>query len=128
MAQGDKFLPTSIGQRAETEALAYLQAQGLRLIERNYRCRAGEIDLVMADGRGIVFVEVRYRASDRFGGALESVDARKRTRLAKAASHYLSCKQIDRPARFDVVALAPAVGVPGLAVQWIKDAFQNVMA
>jgi putative endonuclease len=110
------------GQHAEDSALAYLQAQGLRLIERNYRCRLGEIDLIMLDGAGLVFVEVRYRSSDRYGGALESVDARKRVRIVSAASHYLASKRIDRPARFDVVALSPGIG--RLAVQWVKDAFQ----
>jgi len=110
------------GQRAEESALAYLQQQGFRLVERNYRCRLGEIDLVMEDRDRLVFVEVRYRASGRYGGALESIDRRKRARLVAAASHYLASKRIDRAARFDVVALSPGSG--GLTVQWIKDAFQ----
>ena len=110
------------GQRAEDSALVYLQDRGLCLLERNYRCRWGEIDLIMEDGSRLVFVEVRYRAGDRFGGALESVNSRKRARLVAAASHYLVAKRIDRPARFDVVALSPAR--ERLEVKWVKDAFQ----
>jgi putative endonuclease len=112
----------SAGQRAEDSALAYLQRQGLRLVQRNYRCKSGEIDLIMDDGLGLIFVEVRYRRSDRFGGALESIDGRKRARLVAAASHYLAVKRIDRRSRFDVVALSPRYGQ--LTVQWLKDAFQ----
>jgi putative endonuclease len=110
------------GQAAEDAALAYLQAQGLSLAERNYRCRAGEIDLVMRDGGTLVFVEVRYRAGDRFGGALASVGPRKQARLVAAAAHYLVARRVDRPVRFDVAAVAPAQGK--LAIQWIKNAFQ----
>lgn len=110
------------GRIAEEEALTFLQTHGLRLIERNYRCRYGEIDLIMEDGRAIVFVEVRYRGSIQFGGALESVDRRKQAKLLASAAHFLREKRMDRPARFDVAALAPASG--GLAVKWVKDAFQ----
>lgn len=110
------------GQQGEDRALAYLQAQGLVLVERNYRCRGGEIDLVMRDGGTVVFVEVRYRSSEGFGGALASVGSRKQARLVYAAAHYLAAKRVDRPARFDVAAVS---GTPGkLAIQWIKDAFQ----
>jgi putative endonuclease len=110
------------GRLAEEEALTFLQTQGLRLIERNYRCRYGEIDLIMEDGRAIVFVEVRYRRSIRFGGALESVDRRKQAKLLASAVHFLREKRMDRPVRFDVAALAPDNG--GLTVKWVKDAFQ----
>jgi putative endonuclease len=120
---GPKADHLTAGQRAEDCALAYLQAQGLALVERNYRCRGGEIDLVMRDGGKIVFVEVRFRSSQRFGGALASVGNRKQARLIHAASHYLATKRIDRPARFDVAAVSPDQGK--LAIQWIKDAFQT---
>jgi putative endonuclease len=110
------------GQLAEDQALAYLQTQGLVLVERNYRCRGGEIDLVMRDGGKLVFVEVRYRASQGFGGALASVGLRKQGRLIVAAGHYLAAKRIDRPTRFDVAAVSSEQGK--LAIQWIKDAFQ----
>ncbi|CAI8868429.1 YraN family protein [Methylocaldum szegediense] len=117
-----KALGQDKGRIAEDEALNFLQMQGLRLIERNYRCRYGEIDLIMEDGRAIVFVEVRYRRSSQFGGALESVDRRKQAKLLASAVHFLREKRMDRPARFDVAALAPANG--GLTVKWVKDAFQ----
>jgi len=110
------------GRIAEEQALIFLQTHGLRLIERNYRCRYGEIDLIMEDGRAIVFVEVRYRGSLQFGGALESVDRRKQAKLLASATYFLREKRMDRPARFDVAALSPASG--GLTVKWVKDAFQ----
>lgn len=112
------------GRRAEAAALDYLSARGLREVERNFRCRAGEIDLVMRDGDCLVFVEVRYRRSDRFGGPAESVAARKRRRLLTAAQYYLQVRPAARAlaARFDVVAVRPAPR--GLHIEWIADAFQ----
>lgn len=113
----------SAGQQAEDRALAYLQKQGLRLLDRNYRCKGGEIDLIMQEREMLVFVEVRYRASNSHGGALASVGNRKQARLIIAASHYLVSKSIDRPTRFDVVAVSPGSG--SVAIEWVKDAFQT---
>lgn len=110
------------GKQAEDAALDYLQRQGLTLITRNYRCRRGEVDLIMEQGRTLVFVEVRYRASSRFGSALESVDARKQTRLLHAAQHYLSTMRLNRPTRLDVVALMPEGGA--VQIKWVQDAFR----
>lgn len=112
------------GRLAEEAALDYLQTQGLRPVECNFRCRAGEIDLVMRDGDVLVFVEVRYRHSDRFGGPAESVVARKRQRLIMAAEYYLYTHPAARrlAARFDVVAVRP--GEP-LRIEWIADAFRS---
>lgn len=110
------------GREAEDAALQHLLRHGLTLTARNYRCRMGELDLIMRDGPALVFVEVRYRRSNRFGGALESVDSRKRGRLIQAALHYLQASAADCPTRFDVVALSGAAG--GLSLQWIKDAFR----
>lgn len=107
------------GQAAEDRACRYLQARGLRLVTRNYRSRWGEIDLIMRDPEGLVFIEVRQRSSQRFGGALESVDRRKRERLLATAQTYLQ-RQPDAPrARFDVVAL----GAPDDPIDWVRDAF-----
>ena len=95
------------GQLAEQRACQFLQRQGLRLLERNWRCRLGELDLIMRDDDHLVFVEVRYRSHAAWGGALESVDARKQARLIRAAEQFLQ----QHPAlarlacRFDVVAL-----------------------
>ncbi len=107
------------GQSAETVARRHLEKAGLSLIERNFRSRQGEIDLVMRDGDTLVFVEVRYRRQDRFGTGAESVDRRKRMRLVRAAQYYLLKHPADaeRPCRFDVVSLAPS------RVDWIRDAF-----
>jgi putative endonuclease len=112
----------SQGRRAEDSALEFLQRQGLKLLERNYRSRYGEIDLIMEHGRSVVFVEVRFRGSARFGGALESVDGRKQARLVATAACFLKDRRLDRPTRFDVAALSP--GADGLAVEWVQDAFQ----
>ena len=112
------------GQQAEDLACRYLQTQGLRLVERNYRCAHGEIDLIMQQGQSIIFVEVRYRRSLRFGGGMESVDRHKQAKLIATALHYLQRDKqaARRPSRFDVVAVSP--GMEQDQVQWIKDAFQ----
>ncbi len=113
-----------IGRQAEHHAERYLSQNGLRLLERNYRCRGGEIDLVMSEGQTLVFIEVRYRTHQSFGGAAASVDRRKQQRLIQAAQHYLQRQRsMDEPCRFDVVAIAPGKdGNPSL--QWIKNAIE----
>ena len=108
------------GRAAEDRALAHLRRAGLRLRDRNVRSRWGEIDLVMdADGT-IVFVEVRFRSRNDFGGAAASVDAAKRARLLRSASAYLARKGLgDAAVRFDVVA----VGADD-RLEWISAAFE----
>ena len=112
------------GAAAEAVALNYLLSQGLRLITRNYRCRAGEIDLVMLDGPALVLIEVRYRASANFGGAAESVTYRKQRRIITAARHLLMARaDLHRcPARFDVIAVTPGIKRE-INVEWIRAAF-----
>lgn len=107
------------GQAAEAIAARYLEAKGLRVLERNYRCRAGEIDLVLADGPALVFAEVRFRANRDFGGAAASIGWTKQAKIIKAARHYLAGKP-ERPCRFDVVLLDR---LDEKAVEWIQDAF-----
>ena len=107
------------GGPAEDLAAAFLERQGLEIIERNYRCRFGEIDLVAASGQALVFVEVRARTSDAFGGAAASITGAKRRRLVAAARHYLARQRQDRACRFDVVL----VSGPGRNVEWLQDAF-----
>lgn len=103
-----KHTPAMIsGEESERFAEQFLLKQGLKLVMRNYRCKAGEIDLIMRDREHLVFVEVRYRKSGRFGSASETVDSRKQQKLIRAAQHYLQT-QVRRqlPAcRFDVVAI-----------------------
>jgi putative endonuclease len=110
---------SAAGRIAEGLAADYLQKRGLRLIERNYHCRLGEIDLVLADGPVLVFAEVRLRRSKAYGGAAASITAAKRQRILHAARHYLSGKP-ERPCRFDVLLLDALD--PG-SIEWIKDAF-----
>ncbi|HEY4369708.1 MAG TPA: YraN family protein [Steroidobacteraceae bacterium] len=111
------------GAAGEAAALEYLLRQGLQLIARNYRCKAGEIDLVMLDGPSLALIEVRYRADTAFGGAAASVTYRKQRRIVMAARHLLMTRaELHRyPVRFDVIALAPRQD--RLQVQWLKGAF-----
>ena len=112
------------GAAAELQAVRYLKAQGLRLLDSNWQCRFGEIDLVMQEADTLVFVEVRLRQSQAFGGAAASVDARKRSKLLASAEHYLQQHPLQqkRPCRFDVVALEGCA--PGeFTLNWIRNAF-----
>jgi putative endonuclease len=106
------------GIEAEDLALTYLQGQGLRLKARNYTCRLGEIDLVLLDGATLVFVEVRQRTHRTFGGAAESITARKREKLIATARHFLARQRSLPPCRFDAV-LVDGEG----RIEWIRDAF-----
>lgn len=113
----------AIGLLGEELALTHLQSHGLKLLTRNYRCKLGEIDLVMLDGATLVLVEVRYRATSDYGGAAASVTWDKQKRLARAAEHLLMKRsELKRyPARFDVVAITTGAAQP--QVDWIKRAF-----
>jgi putative endonuclease len=110
------------GSEAENAALAYLQRAGLSLVARNFRCRRGEIDLVMLEGNVLVLVEVRYRSSDQYGGAAASVTYAKQRRLIEAARVLLATRADLRayPVRFDVVAISAR----HKDVLWIKHAFE----
>jgi putative endonuclease len=107
------------GTEAELSALRFLQDRSLRPVRRNYRCRGGEIDLVMRDADVLVFVEVRLRRNRAFGGALASVDGRKQRRLILAAQHYLQSHSWAGPCRFDVVGI-DARG----ECEWVRNAFE----
>ncbi len=107
----------AIGGSMETVALRYLEARGLQTLERNYRCRSGEIDLIMRDADCLSFIEVRYRRNDGFGKAAETVDRRKQQRLIRAAQHYLQRHPSGLDCRFDVLAIT------GSQIEWLKNAF-----
>ena len=107
------------GEAAENLAVAFLEREGLRILERNYRCKMGEIDLVAQSGDVTVFVEVRARSSEAFGGAGESITAAKRARLIRAARHYLARHRGERACRFDVVLVRGAEQ----RVEWLPGAF-----
>ncbi len=107
------------GGRYEEIAAAFLQERGYRILERNFRDRFGEIDLVARDGRYLVFVEVKYRRDSGSGYPEEAVDARKQARLRHTASGYLYSRHYpqDMPCRFDVVSIL------GEEIRLIADAF-----
>ncbi|HEX7034778.1 MAG TPA: YraN family protein [Pseudomonadales bacterium] len=110
------------GRWAEEQAARYLESRGLRLVARNFRCRTGEIDLVMTDGPMLVFVEVRFRRSDRYGSGAESVTWTKQRRLIAAARVYLARHALaDAPCRFDVVSVSKRHYRPDFL--WLRNAF-----
>jgi putative endonuclease len=118
---------TEAGRRGEDLACRHLESQGLELLERNYRCRAGEIDLVMLEGRTLVLVEVRSRSSATHGGAASTVGSRKQRRFTLAARHLMLTRPQYRrlSARFDVVAIDPSPGGGPARLTWIRDAFRS---
>ena len=103
----------------EQKACKLLKNAGLSLLQKNYHCPFGEIDLIMRDKDEIVFIEVRGRTKTHFACALESIDSHKQKKLLKSAQHYLHTKNwIDKVnCRFDVV------GFNEQKTTWIKDAF-----
>ena len=115
------------GQTAESLARKHLEQNGLRLVAHNWRCKRGELDLIMLDGKVLVFVEVRFRKHAGWGGALESVDMRKRGKLVIAAQQFLQSEQrwSNSPCRFDVVAIEPGKQPDSLQLNWLKSAFES---
>lgn len=113
------------GRLAEDQALAYLQANGLSLQQRNYRSPFGEVDLIMHDAScdSLIFVEVRYRSNNTFGSPAESVDRRKQAKLIASAEHYRQQNPhlAKQPCRFDVVGICGDIDNGSL--QWYPNAF-----
>ena len=107
------------GEQAEELAHQFLINQGLKPVCQNFRCKLGEIDLIMEDGNTLVFVEVRYRKSDKFGSAVESITQRKQSRIIAATNFYLMTNKIDQPIRFDVIGISN-----NQPLNWIHNAFQ----
>ena len=114
----------ALGNDAERFALQYLCNEGLQLLTQNFRCRLGEIDLVMLDGDCVVFVEVRYRSARSFAPAALTVDSAKQRKLARAADRFLSSSTAHsrRAARFDVVGIDEKAD-GRRTVEWLRDAF-----
>jgi putative endonuclease len=106
------------GESAEQQACQFLVKHGLKLVTRNFRCKQGELDLVMYDQQTLVIVEVRFRQTDKYGSALESVTRSKQSRIMAATQIYLSKHKINSAIRFDVVALSA-----NNQIDWIKNAF-----
>jgi len=115
------------GQRAEELAAEFLRAQGCEILERNYRRRLGELDLVARERGVLVIAEVRTRASAEFGGAAASVDRRKQRRIARAASQLLQRRRdlATLPVRFDVLVVSGPEG-PAPRIEWIRHAFESI--
>jgi putative endonuclease len=112
-----------IGRSGEAVAEAYLRARHFRIVAKNFRCRAGEIDLVARDGGELVFVEVRSRRGGRTGTALESVTAAKQLRVARVARYYLAAHGLaDVASRFDVLGVDFAADPP--IVEHVRGAFE----
>lgn len=111
------------GSEWERAASEYLQERGMRIIEKNFRSRQGEIDLIGRHGDFLVFVEVKYRSSDKKGSAVDAVDCRKQRRICRTADYYRYIRGIDgdTPVRYDVVAIQEG------RMLWIQNAFLHVV-
>lgn len=118
--------PAARGAWAERLALAYLRTHGLDALGSNYRCRWGEIDLIMRERSTVVFVEVRYRSSSHYGSGADSVDRSKRRKLIATAREYLqhNASLSRHPCRFDVVSVSPSRHREDARVEWIRHAFE----
>jgi len=121
----NQLLPKSLakhlsdGNAAEATAANYLQQKGLKLIQKNYRCKYGEIDLIMSDATTLIFVEVRLRKNNRFGGAGASITATKQEKLRRTAEHYLQANG-NCNCRFDAV-LMQSTNINH--VEWLQNIF-----
>lgn len=111
------------GRRAENTARRFLEHKGLRLLTSNYRCRYGELDLVMSDREFLVIVEVRYRRHTKFMDPVESVAWHKRDRMVQATLHFMQQRadHRDQPVRFDIVGVSGPL--EHATVDWIRGAF-----
>jgi putative endonuclease len=107
------------GEQSEQQACAYLLKQGLSLVETNFNCKYGELDIIMKDANTLIFVEVRFRKSNKYGGALESITKKKQDKIMAATQFYLMKNKLNSAVRFDVVALSNDADIC-----WIKNAFQ----
>ena len=111
------------GQYAEQLACEYLEKEGLQLVQKNYGCPMGEIDLIMKDKEMLVFVEVRYRKNTQYGSGAETVTRNKQRKLLATAMHYLQRHaKSNQTCRFDVISMTNETSTD--KIQWIQDAFQ----
>lgn len=116
---GERKNNRSLGSFYEQQAASFLEERGWHILERNYRCSRGEIDLICRDREVLVFVEVKYRSDDCFGVPMEAVDSRKQVRIRKTAAAYLGKRKLpfDTPCRFDVV------GIGNKGIELLENAF-----
>ena len=110
------------GSEKEERAAEYLRSRGFQIVERNYRCRQGEIDIIGYDGEYLVFVEVKYRSSNRYGNPLAAVGSSKMQKICRVADYYRYRAGIPRevPVRYDVI------GILQDEITWIPNAFPHI--
>jgi len=106
------------GESAEQQAYNFLIDKGLKPVNRNFRCKQGELDLIMTDRQTLVIIEVRFRKTDKYGSAAESVTRAKQCRIIAATHVYLTSQKTDCPIRFDVIAISGNGNI-----DWIQNAF-----
>ena len=106
------------GESAEQQAYNFLIDKGLKPVNRNFRCKQGELDLIMTDRQTLVIIEVRFRKTDKYGSATESVTRAKQSRIIAATHVYLTSQKTDCPIRFDVIAISGNGNI-----DWIQNAF-----
>lgn len=119
----DDNTPQGRGKQAEKHACEFLQKQGFRLLEKNYSCRLGELDLIMLQDTKLIFVEVKYRNKTQYGYASEAVDSRKQKKIILSAQYFLQ----QHPHYSDMVCRFDVVSFTGLELQpeWLRDAFSS---
>ncbi len=112
------------GHLAEQQALSYLQLQGLRLVAQNFQARCGEIDLIMCDGKTLVFIEVRQRTHNRYARAIHSIDKSKQRRISNTAALFLQSHPAfqQHACRFDVITFDGRIK-SDTQPRWIRAAF-----
>jgi putative endonuclease len=119
----DNHNKQELGKEGERVAEQFLKRKGYKLVERNFRCTEGELDLIVLDRRVVVFVEVKTRTGRGFGSPLEAVEYRKQQKMIRAAQYFLSAKGLhQRDARFDVVGVSWLGREP--MVEHIENAFE----
>jgi len=109
----------SIGDSAEEKARNYLIKQGIQILDTNYRCKLGEIDIIAKQDNTLLFVEVKFRKNSKFGSPSEMVTPQKQKRIVKSTQHYLQAHSnlANKACRFDVISIQQN------DIEWIKNAF-----
>lgn len=114
-----------LGRKGEVAAVSYLEKKGIGIIERNWRFHGYEVDIIAEDEEFIIFVEVKTRATSEWGDPVESVGRQRMRRMINSASHYLKLNQIDKPARFDIIAIV--WNRESFELEHFEDAFMSFL-
>ena len=116
-----KMNENNAGLEAEKLAATFLAERGLKLVTQNYHCRFGEIDLIMKEGKTLVFIEVKLRSNSNFGGAISSITPQKQQKLILTAQHYLQ-QHAETACRFDAILMNKA---NLQSIEWVRNAFET---